>query len=118
MYKRIRKISSAIALCVVVSSQSSPAWCAPSVFSGNTVAYLGGGDTRPCAFFTLSGVSQADPAAPGGWFGLPKAHSQYKETFALLLSAKLAGKTVYVVTAGGISSSCGVAEVLSVSLEP
>jgi hypothetical protein len=116
MHKLISKPYIFITFFAAFCMPSSPAWS--GVFPSSTVGYLGGGDTRPCAFLTLNGVSQADPAIPGPWFALPKAHSQYKETFALLLSAKLTSRTVYVTTTGGINSSCGHAEVLAVSLEP
>jgi len=114
----INELLSAATLCVVVGIYASPAWCEEGVFPGKTVAYLGGGDTRPCAFFTLDGVAEALPAVPGApWFVLPKTHSQYKETFAVLLSAKLTGRQVYVITTGNVHP-CGHAEVLSVVLMP
>lgn len=89
---------------------------AEGVFAGKTVAALNGGDSRPCAFFTLDGVPEAVSAVPGSpWFVLPIIHPKYKETFALLLSAKLSGRSVYVVTTGGVHS-CGHAEVSAVTL--
>lgn len=83
-------------------------------FPDRTIELLGAGDTRPCAFFRLHGVSEAVSAIPGSpWFALPKSHGQFKESFAVLLSAKLTGKTVNVATTGGVHA-CGHAEVISV----
>lgn len=73
-------------------------------------------DARDCTFFQLSGVSEADPVAPGGtWFAVPKTHSGYKEIVATLLLARAAGRRLnHVSTSGAIA--CGHAEVLSVSM--
>ena len=92
--------------------------CAQGWFPDKTIAALGGGDTRPCVFFTLQGVTEAVAAVPGSpWFVLPKIHSQFKETFALLLSAKLTGKQVHIATTG-VVHACGHAEVVSVQFAP
>ena len=102
----------AFGLCsTTISTQAAEGW-----FPGRSVSYLSGGDSRPCAFFTLEGVAQADPAQPNvGWFVLPKTHPQFKETYALLLVAKVTGRTVNVTTSGLIDA-CGHAQVISVGL--
>jgi hypothetical protein len=72
-------------------------------------------DSRPCVFFFLQGVSVADPVNPGDmWFTLPKSDPAYYEKMTTLVNAKLAGKTINVVTDGTIS--CGKANVLTVEL--
>jgi hypothetical protein len=97
--------------CVAIS-----AWSAEGVFTTKNISYLSGGDSRPCAFFMLDGVTEAVASVPASpWFVLPKTHPQFKETFALLLSAKLSGTKVNVITTGGVNA-CGHAEVLSVGI--
>jgi len=104
------------ALFVILCFASSSALCAD--FWGKSIGYLGGGDSRPCVFFNLVGVSPADPALPGvDWFVLPKTHPQFKESFALLMAAKLTGKLINVTTTGLIDP-CGHAQVASVALVP
>jgi hypothetical protein len=72
-------------------------------------------DTRPCVFFFLQGVSVADPINPGDmWFTLPKSDPAYYEKMSTLVNAKLAGKTINVVTDGSVS--CGKATALTVEL--
>ena len=107
-------------ISVLVGLGAPLTWGAQGVFPASTVGYLGSGDTRPCAFLTLNGVAVAEPTVPlaGPWFVLPKTHAQYKEAFALLLTAKMANKTVFLVTTGGVHSGCGGAEVVAVTLEP
>jgi hypothetical protein len=65
-------------------------------------------DARPCAFFTLDNVAIADPNAPNGqaWFAIPTSTPNYKDLFSLLVSAKLAGKKISVITIGAID--CGM----------
>ena len=105
-----KKLAIGLAFGMVASSALS------ADFFGRSVSYLSGGDSRPCAFFTLEGVTQADPALPGvSWFVLPKTHPQFKESYALLLSAKLTGKLVNIITTGAIDP-CGHAQVASVGL--
>ncbi len=105
-------------LLIFAFSAVSTAACAQGWFADKTIATLGGGDSRPCVFFTLQGVTEAVAAVPGSpWFVLPKIHSQFKETFALLLSAKLTGKQVHIATTG-VVHACGHAEVVSVQFTP
>jgi hypothetical protein len=96
---------------------------AASLFCSNASAtdYIGNGyqvgiirapDGRPCTFFSLVGVSVADPVVPNSaWFAIPQAAVGYKEMLALLLSSKLTGKSVYVSTTGAVNASCGQVEV-------
>ena len=114
--KTTRKATRFPALFCGVAFALSPSSAWSGWFAERSVSYLSGGDTRPCAFFTLSGVDEAVAAVPGsGWFVLPKTHPQYKETFAILLSAKLAGRVVNVTTTDNVHA-CGHAEVVSVGM--
>lgn len=80
------------------------------------VAVLQSPDTRECVFFKLTGVTEADPIAPGiSWFAVPKTHVGYKEIVATLMLARAAGKPLTVVETSG-ALACGHAAVLGVSL--
>lgn len=84
--------------------------------TGNEVWVLHSPDSRPCVFFLLNGVAEADPVMPGNpWFGLPKSHPGYKEILTLLLIARTSGKEFNaVVTTGQVAQECGVPGVLKV----
>jgi hypothetical protein len=116
MSKPIKKISTLLAILPLLAFLSSNAWGAGASFTNASVGNLFAGDTRACVFFTLTGVNEADPALPGvAWFVVPKTHPFYRETYALLLSAKLSGRPVNVVTTGVIDP-CGHAQVLVVAM--
>jgi hypothetical protein len=73
-------------------------------------------NSRPCLFFTLDGVTVADPVVPWNpWFAVPKSASNFAEINAMLLSAKLAGRPISVETDG--TTSCGIATVSWVNLK-
>ena len=65
--------------------------------------------TRPCLFFRLVGVDVADPAHSTHWFAIPRTHSAFAESFALLVTARAARLNVRVTTTG--TASCGLATV-------
>ena len=72
-------------------------------------------DGRPCLFFILKNVPQADPAVPGQlWFALPTTNANYQSFASILLSAKVSGQPVNVQTDGTIA--CGYATVSTVGL--
>jgi hypothetical protein len=102
-------------LALVAASAS--AWCGtPGNFTNASVEYVFAGDTRPCVFFRLVGVGEADPGVPGSaWFTLPKTHPLFRESFALLMSAKLTSQKVNITTTGAIDP-CGHAQVLVVAM--
>ena len=76
--------------------------------SGYQVDSVRPGGDRPCTLFTLVGVSQSDPVAPGSsWFSIPQTTTGYKEMVATLLVAKAAGRTVDVITTGAVPAECG-----------
>lgn len=96
------------------------------VQSAQAVDYTGNGyqvgmirspDGRPCTFFTLNGVSVADPILPNSpWFVIPQSAVGYKEMLALLVSAKLTAKPLFVSTTGSVNTACGAAEAYVVTV--
>ena len=62
-----------------------------------------------CLFFSLVGVTQADPINPNSpWFAVVPTQTGFSQVYAMLLSGKLAGSTIYVVTTGSAAgSTCG-----------
>ena len=72
-------------------------------------------DVRPCFFFQLQGVSEADPVNPGSiWFALPTSNPNYQILASTLLSAKLTNQPINVQTDG--STSCGYATAATLGL--
>jgi hypothetical protein len=64
-------------------------------------------DSRPCAFFSIVGVSEADPIKPGWpWMVIRQDQNGFKEAFAMLLSAKQSGTPIQVNTTGSAVSNC------------
>ena len=73
-------------------------------------------DTRPCLFFQLTGVAQADPVVPNSpEFAVPTTAANYQTMVSMLLSAKLSGKPLLVVTDGTVS--CGYATVVGLGFD-
>lgn len=64
---------------------------------------------RPCTFFQLAGVTEADPAQPTEWFAIAHSHPRHSELFAILLTAKASGLPIDVSTNG--VATCGLAGV-------
>lgn len=66
-------------------------------------------NNEDCVFFTLTGVSEADPSDPGSpWFAMPRTQTGFSEVYAALLAAKIAGATVMVSTTGNpAGGACG-----------
>lgn len=65
-------------------------------------------DSIPCIIFTLVGVAQADPVAPGSpWFALSPTSPNFQAQYAALLVAAAGGQTVTIVTSG--TTVCGYA---------
>jgi len=65
-----------------------------------------------CFYFTLDGVSEADPIRPGvAWFAVDRdVHPGAKDLYAALLAARLSGSSITAVnTSGGLA--CGYAAV-------
>jgi hypothetical protein len=54
-----------------------------------------------CFYFTLSGISQADPIVPNNpWFAVSRSQYGANPAYAMLLSAKATGASVRVTTTG------------------
>ena len=106
MSVRVVRSMAVLLLFHVIPAQAVSSW------SGKTVQYIqpdsGNAD---CFYFTLSGVSEADPIKPGNaWFGVNRAtHPGSKDLFAMLLTAKLTATPISVLTSGTIE--CGYAGV-------
>jgi hypothetical protein len=65
-----------------------------------------------CFYFTLDGISNADPALGTGspWFAMERdTAGRVRDAYAMLLTAKATGAAVRVRTTGG--SICGYAQV-------
>jgi hypothetical protein len=70
---------------------------------GSLQATYSGAD---CYFFMLVGHAPADPAlSTTAWFALPRDQYGAKEAYAMLLAAKLAERSVRVITSG--TTVCG-----------
>jgi hypothetical protein len=70
-----------------------------------SISTLYSAGTAGCIQFQLTGVTDAHPNASGPWFTIEKAD---KESYALLLSARLAQMPLKRVLADG-SLACGMA---------
>jgi len=91
---------------------SSIAWC--GAHNNHQVLTVFSPDSsRPCLFFQMDGVSEADPiVAASPWFAVPMSHNGYNLIQAMLLTLFTAGKNLNIKTTGG--TACGFAEVDSV----
>jgi hypothetical protein len=87
-------------------SANAAAWSTKTV-SGLQPFYV----SSNCYYFSLEGVSEADPAVPGSpWFAVDRtAHLGAKDLYAAILAARLSGSPVTVYTTGG--TACGYAAV-------
>jgi len=73
-------------------------------------------DSADCFYFTLQGVSEADPAKPGDpMFAIPRTQYGAKDAYAMLLAAKISGEPVVVKTRGTLA--CGYAAVAEVQMQ-
>jgi hypothetical protein len=85
------------------------------VHTGKTVEAVHSPDHRECLFFTLAGVTTADPITPNmNWFSVSTTHPGFKEIVAILISARTSRVPVKVTTTGSIV--CGHASVSAVIL--
>jgi hypothetical protein len=73
-------------------------------------------DGSDCIYFTLVGVSEADPIKPGDpTFAIRRAQFGSKDGYAMLVSAKISGRTVRVLTRGTLA--CGYASVAQIMMD-
>jgi hypothetical protein len=85
-------------LCVLISLFSGPSYAGNYTTTINLIQWYHG---RDCVFFTLEGVAEADSINPSSsWFAIPGTQTDYAQIYALLLSAKMAGSSVNVITTG------------------
>lgn len=112
-----RRVLAAGAVSCAGLLAAAPSHAADFTGSGYPVGTIRSPDGRPCTFFTLVGVNQADPAVPNSpWFVISQSAVGYKEMLTLLLSAKMTGKPVYLSTSGNLVAACGQAEVIVVMM--
>src|SRR5262249_15344953 len=76
---------------------------------------------RDCFFFTLVGVTKAEPQVNptqlnDPWFAVPRTHLGFREILAIVLTASSLVRSVEVLTTG--SAACGEAGVNRVLLLP
>jgi hypothetical protein len=74
-----------------------------------------------CFYFTLNGISQADPVVPGSpWFAVNRSTPASGDVYATILAAKLSGSRVWIVTNGttGCGTGAGYPIAVAVLLEP
>jgi hypothetical protein len=110
-----RKVNTALA--ALLSALVSGNACAMLDWPNKNVAMLSSTyDGADCIYFTLQGVTEADPVKPGDpTFAIPRTQYGAKDAYAMLLSVKLAGGTVRVLTRGTLS--CGYASVAQIMIE-
>lgn len=71
-----------------------------------------------CLYFTLEGVTEADPVVSGQpWFTLEPENTHQKEFLSLLMLAYASKTNVKVATTGKKTSGCGYAQILYVRLQ-
>lgn len=69
-----------------------------------------------CFYFTLIGVTEADPLVPGSpWFAMLGTNDSGKSAYATLLAAKVSGGKVRITSSGQLV--CGFSGVTYVVLE-
>lgn len=74
--------------------------------------YAGGN----CFYFTLEGVTQADPVVPSNpWFTIPRTQYGAGDAYSMLLAARIAGVPVTVHTNG--TTACGYAVATEVRMD-
>ena len=98
----VAMLASTLLLCAPVPGESA-AWVNKTVVQIQST-YAG----SDCFYFTLDGVTEADPVVPGAiWFAIPRSQPGSKDAYAMLLAAKLSGQLLRIHTNGTVS--CGYA---------
>jgi hypothetical protein len=73
-------------------------------------------DGADCIYFTLDGVTEADPIKPGDpTFAIPRSQYGAADAYAMLLTAKVTGQSVRVITRGTLA--CGYASVAQIMMQ-
>ena len=99
--------TSVIHLALLLTSVALPLAASAAQFTGQ-VGGLVPPDSRPCVFVSIVGVSAADPVimSSSSWIAIPQSQNGFKETYALLLAAKLSGTPVTITTTGAAVPAC------------
>jgi len=74
-----------------------------TVFTGK-VKVMRGPDSRPCLLVTMKDVTSVEGGGP--WFAIELSRSSFDLTSSMLLSAKMADRTVKIHTTGGGVAEC------------
>ena len=108
---RVWKCLAVLTLVAVPSIALAVSWFGKNV--GQLQSTFIGSD---CFYFTLAGVTEADPVKPGSpWFAIQRSQFGSKDAYAMLLAAKLSGQTVYVSTNGSLT--CGYVTAVEVIMQ-
>jgi hypothetical protein len=103
-------------MLTMVAMVSIPLICNAMLdWNGKQVAMISSTyDGADCIYFTLEGVAEADPVKPGDpTFAIPRSQFGSKDAYAMLLSAKLTGQSVRVLTRGTLACSyAAVAQIM------
>lgn len=109
--------SRTILMAVILAASLSPEATFAVNWAGKRVGQLQSTyDGADCIYFTLEGVTEADPIKPGDpFFAIPRSQYGAKDAYAMLLAAKISGQTVLVSTRGTLA--CGYAAVSQVIMQ-
>lgn len=79
-----------------------------NAFNKSVQSLYTGEQNFDCIFRYLAGSFSGGPClCEQPWFALAPSHPRFKETYALLFSARLSGETIFVATTGAAVSGCG-----------
>ena len=106
-YKTLRNITA----CVVLAAGGSMAHAGEHTAKVDKLSSTWA--SNDCVAFTLEGVPEADPSKPNNpWFALSRSTYGARDGYAMLLTAKLTGKAVYVSTSGLVCNFPAVYQIL------
>jgi hypothetical protein len=87
---------------IALISVALPSGAFATSWTFQTVGQLQVDSGTGCYYFTLIGVTQADPVSPSPWFAMPMSQAGAKDSYATLLAAKLSGQQVTATTNGTV----------------
>lgn len=98
------KFLKAVTVAIIAAGSHSPA--PATTWSDKQIQFITA-DTRPCIFFQLVGVTQADPVVPTNpWFALSTSNPMFQQISAMLLTAKATQGRVDIITTGTGDPAC------------
>jgi hypothetical protein len=101
-----------VAVLVTLAAARSDAVIYENKMIGTIQPFIAGDN---CFYFTLQGVTEADPVKPGSpWFAISRSDTGAKDAMATLLSAKYQGIAIRVFSNGTLT--CGYASASVVQL--